>query len=201
MSIGPSRIALLLVMTLAGVSQEAPAQWVLAAEIGAARFWGASAEIGGGGRSFRPYRPTIVGLGVERQDRLFGWGLRVRYAEASLALEGADAVSAVKGALDFYEVAPEISVHLKQISSGVRFRLYAGPLVDVWELGTETSHIRAGAQAGIGLHLPLSSRVFAGLRANCAVTPSPFDDSDLLAGYEPRALWRRAVSASLQYRL
>jgi hypothetical protein len=55
----------------------------------------------------------------------------------SLALEGDDAVSAVKGALDLYEVAPELSIGLKRSVTGPQFRLYAGPLVEVWELGTE----------------------------------------------------------------
>jgi hypothetical protein len=195
------RIALLLVLSLAGASREAPAQWVLAAEIGAARFWGASAETGGSDRSFRPYRPTIVGIGLERQARRVGWGIRLRYAGASLALEGDDAVSAVKGALSLYEVAPELSIGLKRLSSGLQFRLCTGPLVEIWELGSETSHVRVGAHAEIGLHVPLSVRVSAGVAANLAVTPSPFNDGDLVAGYEPRTLWRRGVTASLQYRL
>ena len=195
------RIALFLVVSLAGASRQAPAQWVLTAEIGAARFWGASAETGGSGRSFRPYRPTLVGLGLERQGRRLGWGVRLLYAGASLALEGEDAVSAVKGALNLYEVAPEVSIGLKQLSSGPQFRLCAGPLVEIWELGTETSHVRVGAHAGIGLQLPLSGRVSAGVGANLAVTPSPFNDGDLVAGYEPRTLWRRGVTASLRYRL
>jgi hypothetical protein len=195
------RIALLLAVSLAGASREAPAQWVLAAEIGAARFWGASAETGGSGRSFRPYRPTIVGLGLEREARQLGWGVRLKYAGASLALEGNDAVSAVKGALNLYEVAPELSVRLKRLSSGLQFRLCAGPLVDIWELGSETSHVRVGAQAGIRLHVPLGGRVSAGVGANLGVTPSPFNDGDLVAGYEPRILWRRGVTGSLRYRL
>jgi hypothetical protein len=195
------RIAFLLVLSLAGASREAPAQWALTAEIGAARFWGASAEIGGGGLSFRPYRPTIFGLGIERQRGRLGLGVRLQYAGASLALEGKDALAAVKGALDIYGFSPELSVVAKRFPSAVQLRLSGGPLVELWDVGTGASHTRVGAQAGLGLHVPVSGRIIAGLRLNGAVTPSPFTTGDLAAGYEPRTLWRRAMSVSLHYRL
>jgi hypothetical protein len=201
MSIAPIRIALLLVLTLAGASREAPAQWVLSAEVGAARFWGASAEIGGSGPSFRPYGATVFGVGVERQGVRLGWGVRLQHAGASLALEGKDAVAAVKGALDVYGIAPEVTLLLKTLGSGLRFRLTGGPLLEFWDIGTERSHARLGAQIGMGVQLPLGGRVLAGISAGGAVSPSPFDEGDLVAGYEPRTLWRRGVNASFQYRL
>ncbi len=194
------RLGLLLVL-LAGVSKEAPAQWVLTAEVGAARFWGASAETGGTGPSFRPYRPTVFGVGVERQGGRLGWGVQLQYAGAGLALEGKDAVVALKGALDIYGVSPELTVLLKTLKSGLRLRLSGGPLLEFWDIGTEFSHVRIGAQVGMGIHLPLDGRVAAGLTVSGAVSPSPFDKGDLEAGYEPRTLWRRGLSASVQYQL
>jgi hypothetical protein len=191
----------LLFATLAGAFSEAPAQWALTAEVGAARFWGGSAEIGGSGPSFRPYRPTIFGIGVARQGAQVGWGVRLEYTGASLALEGKDAVAAVKGALDVYGIAPEITVLLTTLGSGLRIRLTGGPLLEFWDIGTERSHARLGAHLGMGVQLPLSGRVLAGISASGAVSPSPFDEGDLVAGYEPRTLWRRGVSAGLQYRL
>lgn len=188
-------------MTLAGVSQEAPAQWVLSAEVGAARFWGASAEIGVSGPSFRPYRPTIFGVALERQGDRWGWGIRLQYAGASLALEGKDAVAAVKGALDIYGISPELTMLLKRLDSGIQLRLSGGPLLEFWDIAEDVSHARVGACVGLGVLLPLAGRIVGGLRASLAVSPSPFDQEDLQAAYEPRALWRRGVSASLQYRL
>jgi hypothetical protein len=186
---------------LAGVSFEASAQWALSAEVGAARFWGASAEIGGNGPSFRPYRPTVFGVGLERRGARLGWGIRLQHAGASLALEGKDALAAVKGVLDVYGIAPELTLLLKTFGNGVRLRLNGGPLVEFWDLGTDQSHAGVGAQVGIGLQLPLSGRFLAGMTASGAVSPSPFDPADLGPGYEPRTLWRRGLSASLQYRL
>jgi hypothetical protein len=201
MRIAPSRVALLLVLTLAGASREAPAQWVLSAGVGAARFWGASAEIGGSGPSFRPYRPTIFGVGLEHEGGRLGWGLRLQYAGASLALEGSDAVAAVKGALDVYGIAPELTVLLKTLGSGLRIRLSGGPLVEFWDLGTDESRGRVGAQVETGVQLPLAGRLLAGISANLAVSSSPFEAEDLGPGYETRALWRRGLSANLHYRL
>jgi DNA-binding Lrp family transcriptional regulator len=63
-------------------------QWRIGVEVGAARFWGASRENSRDHPSFRPYRPTTFGLGLERQSGRYVVGLQVQYAEASLALEG-----------------------------------------------------------------------------------------------------------------
>jgi hypothetical protein len=193
--------SILLLGLLAGASSQAPAQWTIRAEIGAVHFWGASAEIGGSGPSFRPYRPTVFGIGLERQGPQFAYGVRLQYAGASLALEGEDAVAAVKGALDIYGIAPELSVLLKTFGSGLRLRLSGGPLLEFWDIGTDQSHARLGAQVGVGVLLPVNGRLLAGLTACGAVSPSPFDAADLLAGYEPRTLWRRGLSANLYYRL
>jgi hypothetical protein len=195
------RFALLLVLIVAGAPREAPAQWAVTAEVGAARYWGASAESSGSGPSFRPYGPTIFGVGLERHRDRWGWGIRLQHAGASLALEGKDAVAAVKGALDSYGISPEVSLRLKRLDSGLQLRLSGGPLLEFWDIASEISHARVGAQVGLGVLLPLGGKVAAGLRAGLAVTPSPFDQEDLQAGYEPRALWRRGLSASLQYRL
>ncbi len=194
-----SRLVLLLAL-LTGASSEAPAQWLLSAELGAARFWGASAEVGGG-PSFRPYRPTVLGVGLEHQGGRLGLGVRLQYASASLALEGKDAVAAVKGALDVYGIAPELTMLLKRLDSGLQLRLSGGPLMEFWDIGAGASHSRLGAQVGLDFDLPLSSRITAGLRVTAAVTPSPFDRGDLEPFYEPRALWRRGLNGGLQYRL
>jgi hypothetical protein len=177
------------------------AQWTLAAEIGSARFWGGSAEVGGE-RSFRPYRPTLVGLGVAYARSSVGVGLRFHYGGSSLALEGKEAVVASKGVLDVYGLSPELSLPLSRLGPEVRVRLYAGPLIEVWKLAKEISHLRLGASAAVGLEVPLGARLAGTLRAGMAVIPaSPFAREDLDPSYEPRALWRRTLSTSLAYRL
>jgi hypothetical protein len=184
-----------------GVPTSGAAQWTLAAEIGSARFWGGSAEVGGE-RSFRPYRPTLVGLGVAYARGTVGVGVRFHYAGSSLALEGKEAVVASKGVLDVYGLSPELSLPLSRLGSEVRVRLYAGPLIEVWKLAKEISHLRLGASAAVGLEVPLGVRLAGTLRAGMAVIPaSPFAREDLDPSYEPRALWRRTLSTSLAYRL
>jgi hypothetical protein len=184
-----------------GVPTSGAAQWTLAAEIGSARFWGGSAEVGGE-RSFRPYRPTLVGLGVAYARGSVGVGVRFHYAGSSLALEGKEAVVASKGVLDVYGLSPELSLPLSRLGPEVRVRLYAGPLIEVWKLAKEISHLRLGASAAVGLVVPLGVRLAGTLRVGMGVIPaSPFAREDLDPSYEPRALWRRTLSTSLAYRL
>jgi hypothetical protein len=196
-----ARVVLYAVLAFAGLPRPSAAQWALAAEIGSARFWGGSAEVGGE-RSFRPYRPTLIGLGVGYSRGTVGVGVRFHYAGSSLALEGKDAVVASKGVLDLYGISPEISLPVTRLGPEGRVRLYAGPLMEVWKLADEISHLRMGAAAAVGLEVSLGDRMTGILRAGMAVTPaSPFAREDLDPSYEPRALWRRTLSTSLAYRL
>ena len=196
-----ARVALCTLFGLIGLARSSVAQWTLAAEIGSARFWGGSAEVGGD-RSFRPYRPTLVGLGLGYMQGNLGVGVRLHYAGSSLALEGKEAVVASKGVLDVYGISPEVSVPLTRLGPDVRMRLYGGPLIEVWKLASEISHVRVGAGAALAFEVPLGARLAGNLRAGIAVTPaSPFARDDLDPSYEPRALWRRTLSTSLAYRL
>jgi len=196
-----ARAALCALFAFAGAPRPSAAQWTLAAEIGSARFWGGSAEVGGK-RSFRPYRPTLVGLGLAYTHDNVGVGVRFHYAGSSLALEGKEAVVASKGVLDVYGIAPEISLPVARLGPDVRVKLCAGPLIELWKLANEISHLRVGAASAVGLEVPLGIRLAGTLRAGLAVTPaSPFAREDLDPSYEPRALWRRTLSTSLTYRL
>jgi hypothetical protein len=195
----PARV-LTFALLLAGVSHEAPAQWVASADVTAARFWGGSGEVDGD-RSFRPYRPTIVGLGLERQ--LFGISLGVRgyYASASLALEGNDGFAAVKNALDLHGVALELSRGIATLGQAVNVVIYGGPLIEAWDLADQSSRTQTGFSASIGLGVALGGRFSGAIKAGAAVTASPFSTSDLEAGFEPHTLWRREVSGRLRYGL
>jgi hypothetical protein len=179
----------------------AVAQWVVSLEVGAERFWGGSIEITPDRRSFRPYRPTTLGVGLERKAGDLGMALRVRYAGAPLALEGEDAVVTVKGIFKVYSVAPELSYRLVTLGHNVPIALHAGPLVEVWSIQDEDSKTRVGAQGEVSLTVPFGSRLAGTFVAGGAVTPSPFNRDQLIENYEPRTLWRRAVAARLEYRL
>jgi hypothetical protein len=193
----PTVRALALTLLLAAASQEAAAQWAVSADITAARFSGGSRELDGD-RSFRPYRPTIVGVGLEREMLGGSVGIRGYYASASLALEGADGVAAVKDALDLHGLAVELSHRIATLGEGRRLVAYGGPIIEVWDLANQSSRTRAGFAGSIGLQIALGRRFSGVIQAGAAVTGSPFSTSDLDVGFEPSPLWRRAVIGRLR---
>jgi hypothetical protein len=176
-------------------------QWAVEFEVGAARFWGSSVETADPHRSFRPYRPTTFGVGLTRQAGRFGLALHLRYAGVSLALEGDDAVVAVKGVYDMYHASPELVYRIGTLASTSELRLHAGPLFELWSAESDESQFRAGVQGAVSLRVPFGRRFAGSLTAGAAVTASPFSQEQLLDGYERRALWRRSVAAGLEYRL
>jgi hypothetical protein len=188
---------------LVAMSTWAPAalgQWTLGVELGAERFWGGSLEDAPEQRSFRPYRPTTFGGSLERRSGRGGVGLRLLYTEASLALEGSDAVVAAKGVFKVYSASPELSYRIASVASSNQILLRVGPLFEVWSVVDETSRTRIGIQGAASLGIPLGGRFAGTISAGAALIPSPFEDGEL-PGYQLRALWRRRFAAGLHYRL
>jgi hypothetical protein len=178
----------------------AEGQWFVAASVSADRFWGGSIEIGPEQRSFRPYRPTSLGLGLGHRSGPVGVGLRLHYTAASLALEGSEAVVAAKGVFTIYGVSPELSYRLAKVGRENTVWLHGGPLFELWGLQDEASRGRVGVQGAVSLDVPLCGRVDASFVAGLALTSSPFASGEL-AGYELRTLGRRRFACGLQYRL
>lgn len=193
--------AALISLMLSLAASDLIAQWGVATGIRAPRFSGGAVEPATG-RSLRPYRPTMWEVGVDRIGRRVGVGLRLNYASSSLALEGHDALAAVKNALEVYGIDPEVLIRLAPVGPQGLVRLYAGPLFEVWKLPDVGSHLRVGFGASVGLEMPFGGRWVGSARLGGAVTPSsPFTERDLDPSLEPRALWRREASAALHYRL
>jgi hypothetical protein len=181
-------------------------QWRLGIEVGAARFWGASRETGGDHPSFRPYRPTTFGVGLERQTGRYAIGLHVRYAEASLALEGPEVIISSEGAFTFVSISPEVVVRIATLGSANQLRLHVGPLVEIWDIIDQDARTRFGAQSSISLDVPLGGRFEGVVLAGMAVTPSPYEEGELDLGgsaptYDLRTQWRRSFAGGLRYRL
>jgi len=193
--------AALISLWLSLAASDLIAQWGVATGIRAPRFSGGAVEPATG-RSLRPYRPTMWEIEIDRMGRRVGVGLRLNYASSSLALEGDDALAAVKDALEVYGIDPEVSVRLTQVGPQGALRLFAGPLFEVWKLPEVGSHLRVGFGTAVGLEMPFGGRWVGSARLGGAVTPSsPFTEDDLDPSLEPRALWRREASAALHYRL
>ncbi|HEX7335959.1 MAG TPA: hypothetical protein VF252_02025 [Gemmatimonadales bacterium] len=175
-------------------------QWRVGAEVGSERFWGASTDTAGGGPSLRPYRPTSFGIGVARQAGRWDAGLRFRYLSASLALEGTEGLVAVKGIFDVYGAAALLAYRVARIAAN-ELTLEAGPLLEIWSVAGEESRTRLGLQVGASLKVPLGAGLLGSLTAGAAVMPSPFTESQLDAGFQRRALWRRRLAGGLEIRL
>jgi hypothetical protein len=192
--------ALLAIALLAGPSPAA-GQWVITAGVRAARFSGGAVEPATG-RSLRPYRPTVFEAGIDRLGRRVGVGLLVHYASSSLALEGEDALAAVKDVLTVYGAEPRLLIRLTRVGTDGVLRFSGGPLLEVWKLPDAGSRTRVGVAAAVEFQMPFGGRWTGIGRMGAAVTPgSPFTRADLDPALEPRALWRREVAASLGYRL
>jgi hypothetical protein len=178
----------------------AVAQWQANVEIGSSRFWGGSAEINGEHRSFLPYRPTFFGLGIERSGPRLSAGLQFHYSQASLGLEGSDAVVAVKGIFKTFSIAPEAYYRLARVAEN-QLRLLGGPLLELWSITDEETRVRAGIRLGLSLDVPLGTKFGTSILAGAALIPSPFNEGELTSTYERTALWRRQFALRLDYRL
>jgi hypothetical protein len=181
-------------------------QWRVGLEVGAARFWGASLDNGGDHTSFRPYRPTTFGAGLERQTGRYALGLQVHYAEASLALEGPEVTISSEGAFTIVSISPEVAARIASLGSGNEVRVHAGPLIEVWDIIDQDARTRVGAHGAVSLDVPLGERFGGVLGAGIAVSPSPFNEGELDLGsgaptYDRRTLWRRSFTVGLRYRL
>lgn len=200
----PIRCLPIALVVLAHMSVWCPvarSQWVIGLEVGSERFWGSSREIADPHRSFRPYRPTMLGVGLERRGQRLGAALHLRYAGASIALEGEDAAVVVKGVFSQYHASPELIYRIATLGSANDLRLHAGPVFEVWSIEGEDAQLRAGIQGAVSLRIPLGGRFAGSLTAGAAVMASPLSDEQLIDGYERRALWRRSVAAGVEYEL
>ncbi len=200
MALRSSRVLLALLTIPLAAAPEAAAQWAITVGVAAPRFWGGSREPGGS-RSFRPYRPTILGAGFERSWRGGGIGVGAYHSSTSLALEGPDAAVIAKNALELSGVMAEVSLGIGAIGQTVRLMVSAGSLVEVWHLAGGPSHTRAGLAASLGAQVEMGGRWSGAIGVGAAVTASPFSKNDLDVGFRPSALWRREVSGRLRFRL
>ena len=190
-----------LALALALTAPPALAQWIAGVEVGANRYWGGSIELGGEGRSFHPYRPTTLGIALERRGKSLGLALQAHYSQAGLGLEGEGAAAIVEGIFEVLSVSPELALRLTAIGPLTELRLHAGPLFEVWDIIDEETRLRVGAETALSLDIPLGGRFGGSLRAGVAVTPSPFTAGQLGSEFEPRALWSRRFALGLHYRL
>ena len=174
--------------------------WGVTIEASELRFHGTSADTSSeGAGSFRPYRPTAVGLRVERGGAV-RLGLGVLYGSGPAALTGPDVtIAAETDPLTLLELAPSISVHVTRIGSG-SLRLAGGPVVDRWAWSVAPTRWRVGGEISAGLEAPLGAASGLVVRVGLARSASVLEEADLPATFARRASWRRSVALGLLLR-
>jgi hypothetical protein len=130
----------------------------------------------------------------------------VHYAQAGLALEGAEATISAGGVFTILSISPEVGFRIATLGTGNQLLAHAGPLFEVWDIIDMDARTRVGAQGSVSLDVPLGDRFGGVLLAGAAVTPSPYKDGELDLGgtaptYDLRTLWRRSFAVGLRYQL
>lgn len=193
---------LILLSAVLAASQPLAGQstWHVGLSLAEARFGGTSVDTSAGGNgSFRPFRPTVLGLSVERGSDGLRWGVGLRYASAAAALDAAQAtVVARTEPLTLIELRPSVSVPIARAGSA-RVRADAGPVVDHWRWSAGEPRTRVGAELGASLETPLGPRVRAVFRAGLTLTSSVFQEADLPQEFARRASTRRSAGIALTF--
>ena len=176
----------------------AAAQWGVSAELGVARFGGTSRD--SSGATVGPYKPTTLGLRVDRAAGSARVALGVLYAKTGLAAEGQGVAVVQNDIGSLWEIAPELSLRVARFGTGIEARLDAGPTIDFWNFDGERRN-RVGGRAALVAEWPLARALAGSLQVSGMLSGSVFDAADTPSGVERRATRRFGVAVGLRYRL
>lgn len=183
----------------AAAAQES--NWGVGVEVGLTRFWGGSRSTDSAALSGRPYRPTTVGLRIDRRMGEARIALGLQYASSGFAIEAADAAYVSKGSFTWLEATPEIDLRLGTIGPIAELRLFGGPKFDVWTVAGESARVRLGGQAGLAVELPLGRRVSSTLRLRGGLGGSVFDPDEVPPNFERRVMPQVGLTFGLRWGL
>jgi len=195
-----SMLALAIALTaLTPSTGSAQTAWGLGVEVGIVRFWGASGPLAGSNDfSLRPYRPTHVGIRLDRAIGAIRVGLNARYARSAIGGEFEGGATIFTNGFTLFELAPEAAVPLVRLGSGAALRAFAGPVVHFWIPPDDPGRTRLGARGGLELEAPLGARVSAVTRLHGGVAASALDEADVPPGYEVRSMPSAGVSVGVR---
>ena len=176
----------------------AAAQWSVSAELGVARFGGTSRD--SAGATVGPYRPTTLGLRLERGSGRARVAVCLLYGETGLVAEGQGVAVVQQGIGSLWEIAPELSLRVARFGTGVEARVAAGPAIDLWNFDGE-QRSRVGGHVAAVVEWPLARALSGALRVSGVLTESVFDAGDTPSGVERRATRRFGVAVGLRYQL
>jgi len=189
---------LLLATSWCLIAPPAAAQWGVTAEIGVARFGGTSRD--SSGASLGPYRPTTLGVHVDREQARLRLQLGATYAKTGIGGERDGVAFALYDLAWMVEVGLRASLAVANLGAGVVARLEAGPAMHVWSVDGE-SRTRWAAWGGAAVEWPVGRRLTGTLRASGALSRSMFEIEEIPDGVEALATRRWGVSVALRYGL
>jgi hypothetical protein len=174
-------------------------QWGMGVEVGLTRFWGGSEpEPPNDAPGLKPYRPTTVGLRIDRRSGRYRLGLGVQYAAAALGQENPDLAILLKGAMTWVEATPEVAYQLATLGTDTELRAFAGPVVDLWLPDGDEPRVRAGGRVGLELLVPLGSSLAGTVRAHGGVSGSLFSDSEVPSDFHSKSMPNAGLALGLR---
>lgn len=193
------RLALSVILA-ATLPLPARAQWTIGPEVGVQTF-GPSARDTVAGADLGPTRVTTFGLGLARTGARTGFEVRFRYGQSGLAATNGDVTVVQERVFKLYDLASLASWRMARIGDASTLHVAAGPSLSIWKAKTGESRTRVGASAALQLRVALSAQCQFAVRAEAGVSPSVFDQADVIADAERRTFWRGGVSMEIERKL
>lgn len=187
--------------------------WALGVSVGTWSFGTASKGTDSQGDPlwFMPYRPTMWGFGAQYGGEGLRLGVTVRYGRSGLGAQGeqlSENGERSNGPLLVFDDAYRLVAWTATVSDRIA-RIYGGPSlrgtlglgIERWSSPGESGRTIVGAQGGLGLEVPLSRIWVATVAGEVGFTPaSPFRLSHLPNGFRTQSTWRRALTATVEWR-
>jgi hypothetical protein len=192
------RRTLVLLVVLAAPA-DAQSGWGIGLEVGIQRLWGASGPLPGSEElAFRPYRPTHVGVRVDRDVGGLRLGFGARYAQCAAGGEYPGGATLFTEGFTLLELAPEAGMRLVRLGGGAAVRSFGGPVISIWGPPDDASRARLGVRVGLEVEAPVGSRVRLVTRLHAGVGGSALDEDDVPVGYEVRSMPSAGVSVGFK---
>jgi hypothetical protein len=206
----------LVVATIAGAQAIPPAHdgaWRVSLTIGTSTFSGAatSTDESTGNLVFRPYRPTMLGVGLTYGRERARFGLFAKYGQPGLGFRGvpgggeasaAGLLIVVENAFHLASITASAGTRVARLRGGPVLRSSLGLTVEHWSAPGTPVRALMGPQAGLALEFTLTGSLFANIDGELGFTPgSPFQVEDLPDGFRLRSTWRRTLQAGLSLKL
>ncbi len=173
--------------------------WALGLEVGLTRFWGGSEPVPpNDAPGLRPYRPTTIGIRLDKRVKRYRLGMGIQYAATALGQDGPDLAILLKGAMTWLQATPELAYRLGTVGNNSELSAFAGPVIDVWLPDGDESRVRAGGRVGLELILPFGSGLAGVLRAHGGLSGSLFSDTEVPSEFRTKSMPNAGMALGLK---